>query len=93
MSFLRRCCGLTLEDHVRNYIIREIMETEVTLTHTVEAKQLKRYGHMECTEEDRLPEKIYEWTPIERKKRGRPRNTWKRKAKQAVDGRNLQKTT
>jgi hypothetical protein len=38
--------GLTLEDHVRNYIIREIMDTEVTLTDTVEAKQLKRYGHM-----------------------------------------------
>jgi hypothetical protein len=40
-------------------------------------------------EEDRLPKKIYEWTPIERKKRGRPRNTCKKKAKQAMDGRNL----
>jgi hypothetical protein len=40
MSFCRRCCGLTLEGHVRNDIIRESMETEVTLTDTVEAKQL-----------------------------------------------------
>jgi hypothetical protein len=38
MSFWRRCCGLALEDHVRNDIIREIMETEVTLTDTIEAK-------------------------------------------------------
>jgi hypothetical protein len=90
MSFWRRCCGLTLEDHVRNDMIREIMETEATLTDTVEAKHLKRYGHMERVEQNRLPKKIYEWTQIERKKKGRPRNTWKKKAKQAMDGRNLQ---
>jgi hypothetical protein len=38
MSFWKRCCGLTLADHVRNDIIRVIMGTEVTLTDTVEAK-------------------------------------------------------
>jgi hypothetical protein len=58
MSFWRRCCGLTLEDHVRNDKIRENMETEVTLTDTVEAKQLTWYGHMKRKEEDRLPKKI-----------------------------------
>jgi hypothetical protein len=89
MSFWRRCCGMTLEDHVRNDIIREAMETEVKLTDTVEAKQLKWYGHLKRVEEDRLRKKIYEWTPFERKKIGRPRNTWKKKAKQAMDGRNL----
>jgi hypothetical protein len=87
--FLYKICGLTLEDHAKNDGIREIMETEVTLTDTVEAKQLKRYGHMKRMKEDRLPKKIYEWTPIERKKRRRPRSTWKKKAKQAMDGRNL----
>jgi hypothetical protein len=90
MSFWRRCCGLTLEDHVRNDKIREIMETEVTLTDTTEAKQLKWYGHMKRMEEDRLPKKIHEWIPIERKKRGRPRHTWKKKTKHTMDGRNLQ---
>jgi hypothetical protein len=60
MSFWRRCCGLTLEDNVRNHIIREIMETEVTLTDTIESKQLKWYGHMKRMEEDRLSTKIYE---------------------------------
>jgi hypothetical protein len=30
---------------------------------------------MKRMEENRLPKKIYEWTPVERKKRGRPRNT------------------
>jgi hypothetical protein len=90
MSFCRRCCGLTLEDHVRNDIIREIMGTEVTLTDTVEVKQLKWYGHMKRMGEGSLPKKIYEWTPTERKKRERPRNTWEKKAKQAMDGRNIQ---
>jgi hypothetical protein len=41
MSFWRRYCGPTLEDHVRSDIIREIVEAEVTLTVTIEAKQLK----------------------------------------------------
>jgi hypothetical protein len=38
MSFWRRCCELTLADHVRNDIIRVIMGIEVTLTDTIEAK-------------------------------------------------------
>jgi hypothetical protein len=71
ISFWRRCCGLTREDHVRNDIITEIMETEVTLTDTIEAKQLKRYVHVKRTGEDSLPKKIYEWTPTERKKKDR----------------------
>jgi hypothetical protein len=71
ISSWRRCCGLTLEDHVRNYIIRKIMETEVTLTDSVEAKQLKWYGHTKRVEENRLPKQIYEWTAIERKKKKR----------------------
>jgi hypothetical protein len=61
------------------------MDTEVTLTDTVEAKQLKWYGHMKRKEEDRLPKKIYEWTPIERKKRGRPSNTIRRQNKQWME--------
>jgi hypothetical protein len=89
LTFWRRCCGLTLEDHIQNDIFWEIVETEVTLTDTIEAKQLKWYRHMKHMEEDRLPKKIHEWTPIERKKRGRPRSTWKKKAKQTMDGRNL----
>jgi DNA-binding PadR family transcriptional regulator len=40
-------------------------------------------------EEHRLPKKIYEWTPIGRKKTGRLRNTWKTKVKQAMDSSNL----
>jgi hypothetical protein len=89
MNFWGRCCGLTLEGHVKNGRIKEIMETDVTLTDAIVVKQLKRYGHMERMEEDGLPKEIYEWTPIERKKRGTPRNTWKEKAKQGMDGRNL----
>jgi hypothetical protein len=89
MSIWRRCCGLTQEDHVRNDIIMEIMVTEVTLTDARGAEQLKWCGHRKRMEQDRLPKKIYEWTPVERKKRRRPRNTWKKMAKQAMNERNL----
>ncbi|GFG38800.1 hypothetical protein Cfor_02812 [Coptotermes formosanus] len=86
MSFWRRCSGLALEDHVRNDIIRQIMETEVTLTDTVEAKQLKWCGHMERMEEDRLRKKIYKWTRKEKERKaekyleeeGKTSNGWKK---------------
>ena len=39
-------------------------------------KRLQRYGHFKRMPEDRVPKLIMEWIPLERRKRGRPRETW-----------------
>ena len=39
----------------------------------VEKKRLQWYGHIKRMPEDRIPKLKKEWTPTERRKRGRPR--------------------
>jgi hypothetical protein len=41
----------------------------------IERKRLQWYGHVKRMQEDRLPKLVMEWTPGERRKRGRPRKT------------------
>lgn len=76
MMYWRRCSGLTLLDHVRNDTIREKMEVEHTIIDNITEKQLKWYGHLRRMNAERLPLKVWNWTPAQRKKRGRPRKKW-----------------
>ena len=39
-------------------------------------KQLKWCGHVQRMEEGRLPQKVMNWSPPGRRKRGRPKVTW-----------------
>jgi hypothetical protein len=41
----------------------------------IEKERLQRYGHVKRMSEKRIPKLIMEWTPPERRKRGRPRKT------------------
>ena len=38
----------------------------------VKQKQLQWYGHVRRIQEERLPKKVLEWIPPEKRKRGRP---------------------
>jgi len=42
----------------------------------IKTKQLQWYGHVQRTEERRLPKEVMKWRPPERRKRGRPKLTW-----------------
>jgi hypothetical protein len=46
MDFLRRSCGTSRLDHVRNDRIKEIMDLDKTIIDRVEEKQLVWYGHL-----------------------------------------------
>jgi len=35
------------------------------------------YGHISKMEEGRLPEEVMKWRPRRRRKRGRPKHTWR----------------
>ena len=51
------------------------------VTHTIiddiKTKQLIWYGHVQRMAENRLPKQILTWTPHGRRKRGRPRRSWR----------------
>lgn len=90
MMYWRRCCKKTLLDHERNERIREIMQVETSLINTIERKQLLWYGHMRRMNQDRIPQKIWKWSPANRRKRGRPRKSWEKGIKEAMLKRGLE---
>jgi hypothetical protein len=49
------------------------------------AKQLVWYGHLQRKDEERLPQKIVNWVPSGRRKRGRPKTSWKEGVLRAVE--------
>jgi len=53
------------------------MDAPDTILDKVTRKQLFWYGHVERMDPTRLPKIMINWKPEGRKKRGRPRRTWK----------------
>ena len=53
------------------------MKGQDTLLDEITGKQLIWYGHVERMDPTRLPKIMINWKPEGRKKRGRPRRTWK----------------
>ncbi|VEN47842.1 unnamed protein product [Callosobruchus maculatus] len=70
-------CGISKLDHVRNDRIREIMNVESTILDTIERKRLLWFGHLQRMPSTRWPKRIWQWTPNQRRKRGRPPRCWK----------------
>ena len=91
MEFWRRSCQLTRMDKVRNTEIRARMGIDIDIIETIEVKRLKWYGHIQRMSEERWPKKICEWTPENRRKRGRPRQAWKDDVFEAMENRGLTK--
>jgi hypothetical protein len=56
----------------------------------IRKKQLIWYGHVKRMEKERLPKQLLEWRAEGRRRRGRPRTTWKQDIVTAVAERNLQ---
>jgi hypothetical protein len=58
-------------------ILEEKMNTPDTILDEITRKQLIWYGHVERMDPTRLPKIVINWKPEGRKKRSRPRRTWK----------------
>ena len=90
MGYWRRCCKVTLRDRVRNDEIRERMGIGLSIIDTIESKRLRWYGHLRRMGDDRWPRRIFEWNPIQRRKRGRPRTRWKDGVEASMGQRDLE---
>jgi hypothetical protein len=71
---------------IKNEHIKEIMgvKEKLDVIDIIERKGLQWYGHVKRMQEERLPKLIMEWIPGERRKRGRPRKTWKEDVRAAM---------
>ena len=65
MDFLRRSCGLTRTDRVRNEEIRTRMKMDGYLIDEILKKQLVWFGQVKRMDEERIPKKALEWIPHE----------------------------
>ncbi|CAG9827936.1 unnamed protein product [Diabrotica balteata] len=88
MNYWRRCCQLTRRERVRNTEIRERMGIDIDIL--VECKRLKWYGHVERMNDQRWPKRMLQWIPTNRRKKGRPRRSWRQEVKGAMEDRGLQ---
>jgi hypothetical protein len=77
MDVFRRLARISKLDRKTNDCIREKMEAPDTILDEITRKQLTWYGHVERMDPTRLPKTMINWKPEGRKKRGRPRRTWK----------------
>ena len=77
MDALRRSARISKLDRKTNEYIREKMYVQDMILDDITQKQLIWYGHVERMDPTRLPKIMIHWKPEGRKKRGRPRKTWK----------------
>jgi len=52
------------------------MNVTRSLLDDIKTKELKWYGHVQRMEEGRLQKEVMKWSPLGRRKRGRPKATW-----------------
>ncbi|XP_045466631.1 uncharacterized protein LOC123675327 [Harmonia axyridis] len=89
MDVFRRSLGISRRDRVRNEEVKLRMGVEGSVTTDIERRQLIWYGHIQRMPSTRIPKRTMEWIPAGRRKRGRPRKTWKEGILRAMSERNL----
>ena len=92
MDVLRRPARKLRRERIKNEHIEEIVgvKGKQDIIDIIEKKRLQWYGHVKRMLEDGRAKLIVEWTPTERRKRGRPRNTWIEGVQAAMATRNLE---
>lgn len=75
MRYLRRVKGVTRQDRIRNDMIREELKIQ-PLLQFVERRQLGWWGHLQRMNNTIPVKKIWEAKVHDKRKRGRPKETW-----------------
>jgi hypothetical protein len=65
------------------------MNVTRSLLEDIKTKQLKWYGHVQRMEERRVPKKVMKWSPLGRRKLGRPKLTWAEEIRGLVEEKGL----
>lgn len=69
---LKRSCRESRREKIRNEQIRETTNVKHAVVDKIERRQLIWFGHVKRMGGERLPNRIMEWLPPEKRKRGRP---------------------
>jgi hypothetical protein len=77
MDYLRRNARKSKLETVPDEEIRRIMQAEGTVLDRIEGRKLRWFGHVTRMPEERWPALTHSWIPPGRRKRGRPRCSWR----------------
>jgi len=77
MDALRRSARISKLDRKTNEYVRGKVDAQDMILDDITRKKLIWYGHVERMDPTLLPKIMIHWKPEGRKKRGRPRRTWK----------------
>jgi hypothetical protein len=86
---LRRSARISKLYRKTNKYFRGKMDAQDMILDDITRKELIWYGHVERMDPTRLPKIMIHWKPEGRKKRGRPRRTWKDRIYTAMIERDL----
>ncbi len=87
MKCLRRICGITWEDRVRNEEVRRRTGQSVTILDRQKDMQPRWFGHVVRMSGERWPNIVMHGRVDGTRPRGRPRDTWRKKFKMANEER------
>jgi hypothetical protein len=92
IDVLRRSARKSGMERIKNEHTKEIVGVRGTadIVDITEKKRLQWHGHVKRMPEERIPELITEWIPLERRKRRRPRKTWIQGVQAAMTTKNLE---
>ena len=71
----RRSVRISRKNNIRITIIKQKVNVARSLLENIKNKQLQWFGHVQRTEEGRLPKEVMKLRPPRRRKRGRPKLT------------------
>ena len=66
------------------------MQAEQSILDRSQRRQLKWYRHLIRMEDNRWPKKIYQWTPYDRRRRGRPQQSRRNQVTNFMKNRNME---
>ena len=84
MKPLRTMIGKSRRDRIRNEHIRERIGVS-SIRNKIEKTQLRWLGHLERMEEGRVARRCWEWRPVGRRPRGRPKKRWKDEVEEVLE--------
>lgn len=89
MRFLRKIKGKTRRDRIRNEVFRRDLGI-IPVEESIKQSQLRWLGHITRIEEERLVKQVHEARQYQKQRRGRPRKTWSKEVREAVEDRGIQ---
>jgi hypothetical protein len=89
MDYLRRSARASRLEHISNQEIRTRMNAEESIIDTIKNNGLNWFGQVLRIEEKRWPQQLYQWKPPGKRKRGRPKKSWREEMMTAMQSSGL----